>query len=556
MLRARPALGGSVAVTRILVIGGYGGFGGRISRRLARVGHEVIVAGRSLAKARAFCEGKAGLIPAQLSRDGIIEGLTQWRPAVVVDASGPFQDMDTAVARAAIAAGVNYCDIADSTAFVTAISALDDEAKTAGVAVLSGASSVPTLSGAVVRDLADGLDTVSQVRIAISASNRATAGGSVGAAIVGQVGQPFRLWRGRRWLRAHGWQELQRQDFTVAGRKPLKARLVALVDVPDKVLLPDRLPGKPAVEFRAGGELAFQNAMLWLLSWPVRWGWIAGLAPLARWLLPLQRLTAWLGSDRSAMVVQLFGMAGDRRIERRWTLIAEDGDGPEIPTLAIAPLVVKILAGDVRNGARDAGEALTLADYAPAFAELSIYQARTERIMTPSLYARVMGDRFDRLPASVRAMHSALRDGGAAGEAHVTGAANALGALIARIVGFPPAGRYPLHVTFTEDERGERWTRQFGRAGFYSVLGMHNGMLTERFGPLRFFFDLLSDAEGLTMEIRGWSAFGIPLPLVLAPRSRAAEWEEDGRFHFDVPIALPLIGRLVHYRGWLQQGLS
>lgn len=543
-------------MTRILVLGGYGGFGGRISHRLAGAGHEVIVAGRSRAKAAAFCAGEARLIPAQLSRDAIGEGLARWRPAVVVDASGPFQTMDLSVPRAAIAAGAHYCDIADSTTFVTAIAALDAEAKAAGVAVLSGASSVPALSGAVVRDLAVVLDTVAQVRISISASNRATAGGSVAAAIVGQVGKPFRLWRGKRWTDSYGWQEPRRQDFNVAGHEPLKRRLVALGDVPDVVLLPYRLPGKPGVEFRAGGELAFQNAMLWLLSWPVRWGWIASLALLSRWLLPLQRLTAGLGSDRSAMAVELFGMAGGQRVERSWTLIAEDGNGPEIPALAVAPLVAKMLADEVPIGARDAGEALTLADYAPAFAELAISQARTERFLPPPLYARVMGDRFGQLPPSVRAMHSIFRDGGAAGEAHVTGAANSLGALIARIVGFPRAGLYPLHVTFTEDENGERWTRQFGKDSFASVLGMHDGLLTERFGPLRFLFDLTADDRGLMMAMKGWSAFGIPLPLALAPRSLAAEWEEDGRFHFDVPIALPLIGGLVHYRGWLAQGFS
>ena len=543
-------------MTRILVLGGYGGFGGRISHRLARAGHEVIVAGRSRGKAAGFCVGNAGLIPAQLNRDAIGEGLARWRPSVVVDASGPFQEMDLVVPRAAIAAGVHYCDIADSTAFVTAISTLDAEAKAAGVSVISGASSVPALSGAIVRDLAEGFDTVAQVRVAISASNRAAAGGSVAAAIVGQVGQPFRLWRGKRWTSVHGWQEPRRQDFVVVGRKPLKRRLVALVDVPDVALLPNRLPGRPAVEFSAGGELAFQNAILWLLSWPVRWGWIASLAPLARWLLPLQRLTASLGSDRSAMTVQLFGTAGDSRIERVWTLIAEDGDGPEIPTLAIAPLVAKILAGELAVGARDAGEALTLADYAQPFADLSIYRERTERILPPPLYARMMGDRFLELSASVRAMHSNLRDGGAVGKAQVTGAENVLGALIARIVGFPRDGHYPLYVIFSENEQGERWTRQFGRARFHSLLGMHKGMLSERFGPLRFLFDLPVDSKRLMMKMGGWSAFGIPLPLALAPRSLAVEWEEDGRFRFDVPITLPLIGRLVHYRGWLEQASS
>ena len=70
--------------------------------------------------------------------------------------------------------------------------------------MIAGASSVPALSGAVVRELAAGVETATAVEIAISASNRATAGGSVAAAIVGQVGQPFRLWRGRRDEVVHG----------------------------------------------------------------------------------------------------------------------------------------------------------------------------------------------------------------------------------------------------------------------------------------------------------------------------------------------------------------
>ncbi|MEX0954024.1 MAG: DUF4166 domain-containing protein [Rhizobiaceae bacterium] len=46
---------------------------------------------------------------------------------------------------------------------------------------------------------------------------------------------------------------------------------------------------------------------------------------------------------------------------------------------------------------------------------------------------------------------------------------------------------------------------------------------------------------------------GIPLPMAmaLAPRSRAREWQEGRRFRFDVPIALPLVGPIVSYTGWL-----
>ena len=46
--------------------------------------------------------------------------------------------------------------------------------------------------------------------------------------------------------------------------------------------------------------------------------------------------------------------------------------------------------------------------------------------------------------------------------------------------------------------------------------------------------------------------FCIPLPQSVAPRTHAREWQEQGRFHFDVPISLPLVGLVVHYTGWLE----
>jgi hypothetical protein len=119
-------------------------------------------------------------------------------------------------------------------------------------------------------------------------------------------------------------------------------------------------------------------------------------------------------------------------------------------------------------------------------------------------------------------------------------------------MGFPCAGSHPLHVSFMERDGVERWTRHFGDESFSSELSEQAGQLVERFGPLRFVFALPSDERGLTMKIRRWSAFGLPLPLMLGPRPVAREWEEDGRFRFDVAISLPLIGPVVRYAGWLR----
>jgi hypothetical protein len=512
----------------------------------------VLVAGRSKEKAAAFCRSVPGAVPLELDRAAIAGALRDQCPAVLVDASGPFQTMDDAVPRACIAAGVHYCDIADSRDFVIGIGRLDEAARAAGVVVIAGASSVPALSGAVVRELASGLNQVTAVEIAISASNRATAGPAVAKAILGQVGKPIRLREGGRWREKFGWQEPVRRTFTVGGQRPLLNRLVALADVPDLQLLPDRLPGRPACTFRAGTELSMHNHALRLASWLVRAGLIADLPRLAPLAERMQRLTAGWGSDRSAMEVRLYGFAGTRRLEQRWTLIADRGDGPEIPALSVPLIVERILSGSEAAGARDAGGALRLQDYAGAFASLAITTETVEHAAPVSPYRRVMGEDFDRLPTSLRHLHEPLRDAGASGEALVTGSSSLVGRLIARLMKFPPPGQHGLHVEFRERAGVEGWTRDFAGYRFSSELRARGGQLEERFGPLRFLFDLKLEPKGLRMAMWGWSAFGIQLPLCLAPRSAASEWDEDGAFHFDVPISLPLVGEIIHYRGWLR----
>ncbi len=126
---------------------------------------------------------------------------------------------------------------------------------------------------------------------------------------------------------------LRREQYRVRGLAPIH-RLVALADVPDHEIVPHAFKGKPAVLFRAGPEFAFQLISLWLVSWTVKLGWLPSMSLLAKWLLPLQKISAGLGSDRSAMAIELKGMAQGAGVIRRWTLIAESGDGPEIPTMA------------------------------------------------------------------------------------------------------------------------------------------------------------------------------------------------------------------------------
>ena len=538
----------------MLVLGGYGGFGGRISERLAALDFDVLVAGRSEDAARRFCQGRSGLTPAAVNRDvGLREALADLAPWTVVDAAGPFQGTGYDVPRACIEAGCHYLDIADARAFVLGVSTLDAAAKAGGVSIVSGASSVPALSGAVVRALASGMNEVRAIEIAISASSRASAGRSVTEAILSYVGKPIRLWRGGRWETGFGWSELRRQGFEIDGHLPILPRLVGLADVPDLDLLPDRVAGRPTVTFRAGAEYDLQNRALGLAGWLVRLGWLADLrpfAPIARWVQ--QRLRRW-GSDRSGMVVRLFGQTGSEFVEHRWTLIAEQGCGPEIPCLAAPILLTRLRDGALIPGARDAGDLLSSEDFTKAFAPMPVLQETRIITLPPPLYAQVMGDRFMALPQAVRRLHEVVRDGSASGRAEVTRERTWAARAAAALFRFPAAGEdVPVHVAFTEREGVETWTRDFAGRRFQSRLSRRGPLLIERFGPLRFGFELPNDDGGLSMSLKRWRIGPLPLPTILAPHSPAREWAEDGVFQFDVPIRAPLMGLIVRYRGWLK----
>src|SRR6266478_6442556 len=108
-----------MTASKVLILGGYGTFGGRLAQLLADEERlTLVIAGRSLAKARAFCTTlPPATEPATFDRDGDVERqLREIAPDIVVDATGPFQSYGAdpyRVVRAALALGVHYLDLAD-----------------------------------------------------------------------------------------------------------------------------------------------------------------------------------------------------------------------------------------------------------------------------------------------------------------------------------------------------------------------------------------------------------------------------------------------------------
>jgi hypothetical protein len=536
-------------------------FGSRLARRLlGEPGLDVVVAGRDLDTARAFCDLHGGR-PASLDRTApdLAGRIAALGPDVVIDAAGPFQSYEVesyTLAWAAVACGAHYLDLSDDADFTAGIAALDEAACARGVVVLSGASSVPALSSAAVEELAAGLAEVHLIESVILPGNRAPRGRSVVRAILAQVGQPLRVWRGGCWTLGRGWS-WPRREVLRAGRAPPLRRWSSPIGAPDLQLFPERYRAR-SVLFRAGLELPVLHWGLWLLAGLVRLRLLRSLEPLAgpvRWVAA--GFERW-GSDRGGMEVRVLGTRSDGvALRRTWTLVAEGGDGPEVPTLAASVLCRKLLAGHVDPGARPCLGEVSLSEVEAEARSLRVDFARSEE-SEPPLFAQILGrEAFAALHTPLRDLHTVLDERRWTGRASVTRGRSPLVGLICAAAGFPqPGADVPVTITMRRRGGAEVWERDFAGQRFRSTLTLAgppgSGLLHERFGPVRVEIALGSDGAGLRYPVRRGTVLGLPLPRLLLPRSDSLESADALGVRFDVAVSLSRLGLVIRYEGRLQ----
>jgi len=552
----------------VLILGGYGTFGGRLAQLLAAEPRLTLqIAGRSASRAAAFCQTLppgAARAPLVFDRNGDLEAqIADAQPDVLVDASGPFQAYGAdpyRLVRACIARGVSYLDLADGSTFVKGVVQFDDAARRRGVAVLSGVSSFPVLTAAVVRALSRDLKQVETIVGGIAPSPYAGVGLNVIRAIAGYAGKPVALIVDGQPATGFALTKTVRHTIAPPGRTPLRSTLFSLVDVPDLQVLPELWPGLTSIWMGAGPVPESLHRMLIALSWLVRLRLLASLEPFAPVFHWASNTLRW-GENRGGMFVTITGRSPEgRTVERTWSLLAEGEDGPLIPSMAAEAIIRRSLQGrSPRPGARPGTQELELIDYEALFSGRDIHvgvrQTDGPGEARP-LYSRLLGAAWARLPQPVRALHDLRGSMTAVGVADVERGKGLLALLAAQVFRFPPAARQtPLTVYFKEQDGRETWTRDFGGRRFSSVqsagAGRLEGLLCERFGPLHVAMALVVDGPRLRLIVRSWRLFGLPMPLALAPSGEAYETAEDGRFSFNVEIRHPWTGLIVQYRGWL-----
>jgi hypothetical protein len=172
-----------------------------------------------------------------------------------------------------------------------------------------------------------------------------------------------------------------------------------------------------------------------------------------------------------------------------------------------------------------------------------------------ALFPDLLGDDWPQLAPSLQRMHGDTGHVLARGVADVEGSTHLVARCLRRKLGLPEPGlQQPLEVSIERHAGREIWTRRFASGQMRTMLGRvaNTALLGERFGVLTLYFALQRQGDVIAWQLRSASILGIPLPRVFFGDVLAYCGVQDGRYVFHIDTCLPLLGRLVAYRGWLE----
>ena len=340
----------------VMVLGGYGTFGSRICRALCKKGFHVIINGRHFHQAQ---ELKHSILEENFDAEVTVScfdiysqlklRLKKMKPKLVIHTCGPFQGQNTFVAETTIKAGINYIDLSDDRAYVKKMHSLNHLAQTNNVMVITGASTVPALSSAVLTYVKDkfAIDTFETVRIGISPGQKTARGLATTQAVLSYIGKVLKPWPGNEKKR-FGWQDTYLQHYP-----NINSRLMGNCEAPDLDCLHEHFKIQK-LNFSAGMESKLLHRMIWLLSWLIRLGLPIKLKNHADWLLKSSRWFDRLGTEDGGMHIEFEVRLGKRQksIRKTWFIEATGNRGPQIPSIPAILMAEKILTKPIQIGVK------------------------------------------------------------------------------------------------------------------------------------------------------------------------------------------------------------
>lgn len=183
--------------------------------------------------------------------------------------------------------------------------------------------------------------------------------------------------------------------------------------------------------------------------------------------------------------------------------------------------------------------------------------------LIPSLYLKVIGERFYRLPQAIQDLHTfAPNDSKQSfkkwkGQSNILRSTGWFNTIIAHCMNWPVGGeKVCTTVAIFQNKNGESWHRQFAEHKFCTYQYYKKGCLYERVGWIHLRFDLQPHLDRLELRLNNTYLFGwLRLPKRLTPSVFAQEMvNTQGKLQFDVLVQtnFGLKKTLLRYTGYLE----
>lgn len=360
---------------KVLILGATGNFGRKIARGLVEKNIAIIISGRY--------EEPLLALKKQLSKVAVdtcidilcfdfkqrlSQELLRLRPPLVINASGPFQTADFTTAINCILLGINYIDLADAREYVNDFLILEEEAIKKNCIAITGASTLPCLSSAVLNYYKDEFKMIDSLVYGITLGQKTGRGLATFKSILSYVGHRLEDFRGVS-KKMYGWQDLYRQAYPILGK-----RWMANCDVSDLDLLPNYFAIK-SIRFSVGIESSVAHLGLWFLSWLIRLKFPIKLEKHAETLLKFSHYLDSFGTDADGMHMLMSGTdpKGNHK-SIKWFMVAKSGDGLHIPTIPAVLLARRILQEEIfETGAIPCMQLISLESYLAELKKFDIH---------------------------------------------------------------------------------------------------------------------------------------------------------------------------------------
>jgi short subunit dehydrogenase-like uncharacterized protein len=208
----------------IWVFGATGLSGRGVVRELVDRGADVVLVGRDRSKLAAVSESVGGSVGIRVIADlaELIRLIPIEKPGVVVNAVGPYSATSVPLARACIAAEVHYLDQANEFEPVRDLLELDDEGRSKGVTVVTGAGFGVLATEALAIELRSGRHAPARAMVAAMPAVHEL-GSSVLASAVDAIAYGGRQYRDSRLVRSRLGAHHERIPIPNAGPREVVA---------------------------------------------------------------------------------------------------------------------------------------------------------------------------------------------------------------------------------------------------------------------------------------------------------------------------------------------